>query len=79
MSKTPRQKDRAMRLKLLGAFYVDRFYSKDPKPVTVLDLARKFKVTPPTIYKDLEILRLKLGAFYIPNKVPYGGNRYGRR
>jgi len=46
---------------------------------TITELARKFNVTTPTIYNDLENLRCRLGSLIIPIGLKLGGKKYVKR
>jgi len=69
---------RQRRLKILEKRFLRLSREPSPKYPTVMQLARMNNVSTPTIYRDLEYLRLKLGNFTIPSNIPLGGKKYGK-
>lgn len=64
--KTYKKLERERRLNTLGLVLKSKFESNSSYP-TITQLARANRVSTSTIYRDLDILRLRLGDIYIPN------------
>ena len=66
--------NRKQRLEILGLHFQDLYNAHKDYP-TVTELARKFGVTTPTIYHDLEKLRDKMGTVIVPIGLPLGSKK----
>jgi predicted DNA-binding transcriptional regulator YafY len=71
--KTYKKEQRERRLSLISLSFQERSKFSKGFP-TVTQLAKSWGVSPSTIYRDLEILREKLGPFVVPN-IELGSSR----
>jgi len=69
---TYKKLNKERRLNIIGEVLKSSFL--EGKFPTITQLARANMVTTATIYRDLEILRNRLGNFYVPN-LQLGGKR----
>lgn len=74
MARRGRAGNRQQRLEVLG-FYLKDIYGTGKSYPTVTQLARKLGVTTPTVYRDLEKLRDKLGSHIVPKDIKLGGKK----
>lgn len=77
---TLKREQRRRRLKILGGYFEMK---TSPEGVgsgfpSITQLAKANRVSTSTIYRDIELLRAKLGPFKIPNEIPLHSNKGGK-